>query len=276
MAVEGFKIALKQIMPAYVQSIVRESIYRRHLAHFERRIVEHQFGSLRLKAVIADHFAELWYDSDCLEPSWLLFLKQHALKPGTRVFDLGAHQAIVALLIADAVSPGGHVVAVEANPHNADVAAQNVKLNQGAVTVLHCAIAAENGSIMFNNSLNGQVASGVRTHGRVEVRARTVDSITAEFGQPDLIFMDIEGFECEALKGAQQTLEKPCNAFIAVHGSCGLEKFGGSNESLLKFFPTERYELFYSPDDEHIPFKPLDTTVLREGSLWFLIALDKT
>ncbi|MBV8870095.1 MAG: FkbM family methyltransferase, partial [Acetobacteraceae bacterium] len=242
---------------------------------FERRIIEHQFGSLRLKAVIADHIAELWYDKDCLEIPWLLFLKQHALKSGGRVFDLGAHQAIVALQLADAVSPGGHVIAVEANPHNADIAAQNVKLNQGAVTVLHCAIAAENGSIIFNNSLNGQVATGVRTHGRSEVPARTVDSLTAEFGQPDLIFMDIEGFECEALKGARQTLEKPCNAFIAVHGGCGLERFGGSNESILKFFPTERYALFYSPDDEHTPFEPLGTRDLREGSLWFLIALDK-
>jgi Methyltransferase FkbM domain len=143
------------------------------------------------------------------------------------------------------------------------------------VTVVSCAIAAENGSIRFTKSLNGQVDDGAGTHGIIEVPARTVDSLTAQYGQPDILYMDVEGFECEALKGASETLGKPCDAFIEVHAGCGLERFGGSIQRLLEFFPADRYELFYSADEHSRPFQQLRDEAFPSDSRWFLVTLDK-
>jgi tRNA A58 N-methylase Trm61 len=51
------------------------------------------------------------------------------LKAGARVFDLGAHQAVVALMLSQLVGHEGEVIALEAERHNFEVAERNRKLN---------------------------------------------------------------------------------------------------------------------------------------------------
>ncbi|HEY5491738.1 MAG TPA: FkbM family methyltransferase [Gemmatimonadaceae bacterium] len=63
------------------------------------------------------------------------------LGPGARVFDLGAHQGVVALMLAGIVGPEGQVIAVEAVPHNARIATQNATANAcRQLVVLHAAV----------------------------------------------------------------------------------------------------------------------------------------
>lgn len=54
----------------------------------------------------------------------------------------------------------------------------------------------------------------------------------------------MEGYECEALRGARDTLAAGVDCFVEVHGGCGLEKSGGSVAGLPGFFPAERFDLF--------------------------------
>ena len=63
---------------------------------------------------------------------------------------------------------------------------------------------------------------------------------------PDVLYIDVEGFECEVLKGATTTLQysKP-DCYVEVHLQTGLERFGGSLQELLSFFPSNQYDLFY-------------------------------
>ena len=51
-------------------------------------------------------------------PELVLLRESGALRQGSNVFELGAHQGIVALILADAVGPQGTVIAVEAERHN--------------------------------------------------------------------------------------------------------------------------------------------------------------
>ena len=69
------------------------------------------------------------------------FLAQHRLRSGATVFDCGAHQCVIAMILAKFVGATGKVVAVEASPHNYDAANRNIRLNEaGNVTAVHAAV----------------------------------------------------------------------------------------------------------------------------------------
>lgn len=138
-----------------------------------------------------------------------------ALGPGSLVFDIGAHQAVVALMFAAAVGPAGRVVAVEAERHNARVAGINRDLNEAHhLEVEHAAISDRDGRIRFSESLNG----AVNEHSRIgTVEAVTIDTLSHRHGMPDVVILDVEGFEARALRGVAESLAL-CPAFVVeVH-----------------------------------------------------------
>ena len=264
-----------ELLPAQAQSFIRSVWLDRSLRHFPETIVRHNYGGVQLDINLADSLAARWYDSDWLEPMEVSFLKNHSLRSGSRVFDLGAHQGIVALMLAAAVGNFGSVIALEANPHNAKVLRKNVATNRATnVNVLNAAVSSSVGTLSFNKDLNGQVNGGKNTYGRFEIASRTVDDLADEFGHPDLLFIDVEGFECEVMLGAKQTLALGVDCFIEVHGGVGLEKFGGSISGLLSFFPEERFNRFFT-ETSTSPFLPMHDVRHLEGKRWFFIAIQK-
>ena len=169
------------------------------------------------------------------------------------MFDIGAHQGVIALMLAREVGPGGEVVAVEAEPHNARVALANRDLNEAAnLVVLHAAGAARPGSLTVGEGLNGQVDEQTSS-GNVEVPAVTVDELAREHGPPQLVMIDVEGYEAHVLEGARAVLEGAAGAFLVeVHEE--LADFGGSASEVLALFePFERW-VAVEDDDELEPF----------------------
>src|SRR5215213_150137 len=79
--------------------------------HLVARVVEHTYGNERLKVYLADPLSQAWYDQDWSELPEVATLRQSRLHPGAKVFDIGAHQGVVALMIAREVGPRGLVVA---------------------------------------------------------------------------------------------------------------------------------------------------------------------
>jgi FkbM family methyltransferase len=249
---------------------------RRLLATYPRRIVRHRYGDVELAVELADPLGEGWYDHDWVVPPELTLLRGHGLRPGARVFDLGAHQGVVALMLAEAVGPGGQVVAVEPNPHNAAQCARNRELNAKPwVEVVQAAVTAEEGTLRLNEGLNAQAAS-IGTYGRViEVAGVTIDALAARFGSPDVLFIDVEGYEVQALRGASRTLAERPDCFVEVHAGCGLEGAGGRVDDILTCFPTTTYELWaYSEGDASVqPFPQFPPGRLRKR--FFLVALPR-
>jgi FkbM family methyltransferase len=245
------------------------------IAQYEPRQVVHNYGSLRLTVHLADPLAEGWYDNDWDELPEIALLRQHRLKRGARVFDLGAHQCVVALMLANEVGQTGSVIAVEANPHNAKVGQRNIELNKASqARVVQAAIGEKRGTLIFNEGLNGQMDDGSGSYGRIEVDAVTIDYLSGQFGKPDVLFLDLEGYECRALCGATETLQTKPDCFVEVHVNEGLEKFGGSVESVISFFPTNDYKLFMASEQrrEFIPFS-IESEITRDR--FFLVAINQ-
>jgi FkbM family methyltransferase len=264
------KQILKSIVPKFLWTRLRILRIRYTRAGFQPRIVRHRYGAFDLEIELVDPMGEGWYDSDRAEPAEISFLRERRLKPGAKVFDIGAHQCVIALLLARTVGPQGAVIAVEANPLNCQAGERNLSLN--GVTncqVLHAAGAARAGTLTFSLAPNGQVDDGSGEWGRMDVRAVSVDDLSSEHGAPDVLFIDVEGFECELLQGAQQTLASRPDCFVEVHVGAGLEKFGGSIDKVLSLFP-QGYE-FYAAQPEKT-FAPLDRRSELLKDRFFLIA----
>jgi FkbM family methyltransferase len=235
---------------AIARRLTPHPIYRRYrqrkiaavIENFTPREVTHVYGGHSLRIRLADPLARGWYDHDWEESAVIAFLREHGvLAPGATVFDVGAHQAIVALILARTVGDGGRVIAVEAEPHNARIAAANRDLNDaGNLTVIHAAGAASAGTIHFAEGLNGQVDERTAS-GNVVVPAITVDDLAREYGTPDLVFIDVEGYEEQVLKGAADTLAGAATSFLVeVHEE--LAAYGGSAAALAqRFLGFDRY-----------------------------------
>jgi len=270
-AFEMLKEIIRTLVPRGMWTRLRMMRMRHMLASYKRRRVRHCYGGYELDVELVDPMSEGWYDHDYPELSEITLLKGHGLRPGATVFDIGAHQCVVAMMLSKTVGPAGRVVALEANADNCAAGEQNRKLNGIAnLEIVHAAGAARSGMLVFNRGTNGQVDDGSGEWGQVQVKSYSVDDLATQFGVPDVLFIDVEGFECELLRGAQDTLLTRPDCFVEVHVNAGLEKFGGSVSQVLGLFPAG-YEFFMAPPDQ--PFLPLDkeSELLRDR--FFLVAI---
>jgi FkbM family methyltransferase len=198
----------------------RQRRVARLITEYSPTVVAHTYGGNRFNVMLADPLAEGWYDHDWERLREIdELVRRGGLGPGAIVFDVGAHQGVVALMLAAEVGPRGKVVAVEAQPHNASIARRNVGLNGASnIEVVHAAIADRSGTVRFADGLNGRVDAGTRL-GNVEVEAVTVDQLAQLHGAPDVVFLDVEGYEGKALAGAAATLySRNTSFFVEVHG----------------------------------------------------------
>jgi FkbM family methyltransferase len=245
----------------------------RTVARFRARTVEHRYAGLPLRVAIEDPVGEDWYDKDWPELDEIAFLRAHGLVAGARVFDIGAHQGVVAMILAHAVAPG-EVLAVEAVAHNVRVAERNLALNAITnVTVEHSAISDSDGEVYVPGGFNAHISStaGAGLHA---VPAVTIDALASRHGAPDIVFVDVEGFELRALAGARRVLAdiRP-RWFVEVHVGVGLEDAGGSAGEVIGTLASSGYDTFGAPVDGSRPFRPIAADDPLANRHFFLVAV---
>lgn len=247
---------------------------------YEPYTVTRSRGGYEYKAYIADRMAEGWYAwgeegvDYPLQPE-IRFLQRYGLQPGATIFDLGAHQCVIAVLMANIVGPDGRVVAVEATPRNAKIGERNRALNgTNNLRIVNAAIAESGGHIEFVPENNGSVSEMGGELSSVSVEAITIDTLASEYGAPDVLFIDVEGFEHRALMGGHGVLQSRPDCFVEIHTGCGLEEYGSSVADVIDIFNNLNYDLYHSlksGNDTHT-FKSLDIDSLP-SERFFLIAI---
>ncbi len=148
---------------------------------------------------------------------------------GRVVYDVGAFHGILTLFFA---SRGARVIAYEPNERNYARLIENVLLNQLAnVQVRKLGVGAQPGSGLLH--FTAAMAGGGRLDPKaiapisqqVEITTLDEDIAVRTLPAPDLIKIDIEGWELEALEGARATLDAHHPAlFLEMHGETMREK----------------------------------------------------
>lgn len=159
------------------------------------------------------------------DPSVAEFLRQR-VRDGYICFDLGANVGVYVLQFAHWSRPSGRVVAFEPNDGARKVLEVHVKLNGIAdrVTIVPAAVGRNSGKATLYaadadgmsrlNAPNAAIADRVRP---VEVPVLTVDDYVEQSGlTPDVLLLDIEGFEIAALSGAKTLIQKKRDLLIVV------------------------------------------------------------
>ena len=240
----------RALLPRRVLGWIRVRRLHWAIQRYPTRVVRHNYGNGELSVYLSDGLAGGWYDHDWPDLPEIARLRQHRLRPGARVFDVGAHQGVVAMMLAREVGPTGRVVAIEPSEHNVVAARKNVELNgMTQLTVVHAAVLDTSGPVTFNQGANAQMDDGTAHWGRNEVRGVTADELAAEFGLPDVMFVDVEGCECRVLDGARTILSHRIDWFVEVHVGCGLETLGGSVDRVLAYFPSSQYDILINRAD---------------------------
>jgi FkbM family methyltransferase len=267
--------AILHAMPPSVAGKLRAWKSRRLIQNFRPRVVEHHYGGAPLKVLLVDPLSQGWYDADWPDLPEITELKGSRLKPGATVFDVGAHQAVVAMMLARETTSTGRVIAVEPNRHNADAARKNCELNGYAhIEVVRSAVSDHDGEAILNEGMNCRLDDGTGAWGRQRVDCITLDSLAERFGMPDVVFLDVEGAECLALSGARQVLDKGADFFVEVHVGHGLEDLGGSVAALLRFFPADRYRLAARSVSD-LTFRPFQQNDSVVQDRFFLLAFSR-
>jgi FkbM family methyltransferase len=142
------------------------------------------------------------------------------VRPGAQVLDVGAHVGYYTLLSARLAGSSGRVAAFEPSPANLAALKANVAGNRLAnVTIVEAAVAGAVGTACFDLA-HGSGTGHLTAAAGLEVPTVALDGWCAahEFA-PDVIKMDIEGAEAEALPAAVETLRR-CRPvlLLSTHG----------------------------------------------------------
>lgn len=183
-----------------------------------RRRLPRDFGS-RSIYVSPDAALRFWIPgAEVMDP--LLFKMVRALvRPGEKVWDLGANVGLFSFAAASLAGPSGFVLAIEPDPWLASLlnrSAARRRDDEAEVKILPAAISDHCGVSELHVAARGRASNFIATgrgetggeRYRVQVPTYTLDSLLEFYPPPTLIKIDIEGMEYLALTGAKQMLER--------------------------------------------------------------------
>jgi FkbM family methyltransferase len=171
------------------------------------------------------------------------------ITPGMRILEVGANIGYYAMIESRLAGESGHLYAFEPSPFNIDLLRRNLELNNFRnYDIYPNAVGGKRGRAKFyvdsRSNLSGFIKrEGAEYAGVVDVEMVTLDDFLKD-KKVDFIRMDVEGYEREILKGAENAFRSgilPKYFFIEVHSEL-LHKKSSSAEEIIRFMKGFGYE----------------------------------
>jgi len=156
-----------------------------------------------------------WYFAETYDLQVADVLRREA-RPGAMSFSVGANLGVYPLQFAAWTAPNGRVVAFEPNPTSAGFLRRHVAMNNltDRIDVIDRAVSDQQGeATLFAAGTDGMSRLGAPNPllgvaaTAITVETETLDEFRRRSGlKPDLVMIDVEGFEQRVLAGARSLL----------------------------------------------------------------------
>jgi FkbM family methyltransferase len=204
-----------------------------------------------------------WYNLEMVQ-EYDSFLEE--AKDKQAFLDIGALHGVYSLSFTSA-RPGARALAVDPSPPAFEVLSENIRLNpQLSVQAANVALGEKPGTMKMLQSwhhaiaVNSDLIASSDKSEVVEVPVMTVDALLAEKAfEPDLIKIDVEGFELFVIRGASATLSrKPVDLLLEIH-PVAIKDLGYTVADLTSELQRCGYR-FFSPQEKmrEVPKSDLD------------------
>lgn len=207
----------------------------------------------------------LWLDKSCWKSLYLRYeadtirVLRENVRKGETFWDVGANYGLMSLLASQIVGEAGDVVAFEPAPESHELLLKNIS-GHNNITALPYAVGDQDGPILMSvqgastgsSLVKDVVALSQRYHDQVPVidvpvQLYRLDTLLNKLQRkPNVIKIDIEGFEVKALRGAQQLLSEVRPTLIIEIHPLQIEMSGTQPDELFDMLKLHgyRYEVY--------------------------------
>ena len=148
---------------------------------------------------------------------WHFYQKEHTeIEPNEIVLDIGTAEGLFPLTVVDKCQ---HIYMIEPSSLFFECLHKTFQDYTDKTTIINSAVGNEDGMIFFDeNSLDGAISIN-KKEATKEVQINKIDTLFKNNQKITYLKTDIEGFELEMLKGAEQTIKrnKPKIAITTYH-----------------------------------------------------------
>lgn len=181
-----------------------------------------------------------------------LTIMDHILRPGNIVVDIGANIGLMTIFASVRIGKNGKVYAFEANPETKKILDSNIKLNDVSnVITSPYALGAESGQgkIYTNWHINRGGASLLKSNLSSDYFPVEIIRLDQFSGmndlKTDLIKIDIEGYELEALKGCGAILNSPQAPMLIIECSNAGKNYQPEKGDIFQFLTSRNKYRFF-------------------------------
>jgi len=206
--------------------------------HFGFKIIVNPTIDLNIENVI--------YERGVYEQATTLFIQQH-LKAGDTFVDAGANIGYLSLVAAATVGKNGTVHAFEPVKSTHTLLKNNIDLNEFSQINCHqLGLGSQNQEVIIyseNENRGGASIVNQRSEQKESIKICPLDAVLGE-EKVDLLKIDVEGYEFEVLKGAEQTIRKNHPTIILEYSRQRTNS--GANNEMIHWLSNiyEGYEFF--------------------------------
>lgn len=214
---------------------------------------------------------------------WLYFHRERTRKEeefvnsylslGDTFIDCGAHLGTVSLTASQKVGADGKVISIEAHPKTFVFLNKNIVIAPYKnIESIHAAILEKEEKVFMTTHYVGDMNHVSERNEGVEVNGITLESILVKIEKVNLLKIDVEGKEFEAMKGAGKSLRK-VEAILFESASASFKRYGFELRDIIKLLWSLGFTVYRFPKESEKILTRVEVTYETKTRYEDLIAL---